>query len=663
MKMTAGLSKVEGRRLKGLVGTIVALLVTMGARGEETRWAVESPNGELAITVSAGAEGRLTYTVERGRAGARTVVLVPSALGLRREDQSFEKGLRFVSAGPETAIEEIEARLHGKRSPVRHRARQRTLTFTNAGGARLELVLRAADDGVAFRYRFPETDRNEHRVLQEGTGFRLPPGTTAWMLPQEVPDKYDPAYEDYFREVPVGTSAPTASGWSFPALFKVEGGRHWVLITEAGLDESYCGTRLATEAPEGHYRIRLPEAGEGKGVGASEPSSRLPWTMPWRVLIVGSLATVAESTLVDDVSAPPAFKDTSWIKPGRASWSWWSDSPSPKSEAALMSFVDLAAEMGWEYSLVDANWNELPEGALRRLLAQAKAKGVRLLLWYNSGGPHNDVSEAPRDRMHTADVRRAEMARLREWGVAGVKVDFWHSDKQDRIRQYLDVLRDAAAEHLLVDFHGSTLPRGWARTWPNLVSMEGVLGAEQYKFLETFPERAPAHNTVLPYTRNVVGSMDYTPVTFTDHQYPRRTTDAHELALSVVFESGVQHFADSVAAYRALPAPARDFLKAVPAAWDDTRLLAGEPGRQAVFARRSGEDWYVGGLNGEDTAQPFALSLSFLPAGSYRLTLITDGGQPRGALTAATRVVTASDRAAVDLLPRGGFVARLVKER
>ena len=151
-----------------------------------------------------------------------------------------------------------------------------------------------------------------------------------------------------------------------------------------------------------------------------------------------------------------------------------------------------------------------------------------------------------------------EFAKLRDWGVKGVKVDFWQSDKQDRIRQYRDLLRDAAEFHLLVDFHGCTLPRGWSREFPNLVTMEAV-GAEQYKARVEMAEGGARHNTILPFTRNVVGSMDYTPVTFGDAQFPHRTTNAHELALAVVFESGVQHFADSVESYRSLADAPKQF--------------------------------------------------------------------------------------------------------
>jgi hypothetical protein len=263
--------------------------------------------------------------------------------------------------------------------------------------------------------------------------------------------------------------------------------------------------------------------------------------------------------------------------------------------------------------------------------------------------------------MLVRDVRRAEFAKLRDWGVRGVKVDFWQSDKQDRIRQYRDVLADAADFHLLANFHGCTLPRGWSREFPHLVGMEGVMGAEQYKFSAEYQARSAWHNTVLPFTRNVPGEMDYTPVTFTDHKYPHRTTNAHELALSVVFEVGVQHLADSDKSYRALPEAPKTFLKQVPAAWDETVLVNGEPGKSVVVARRAGDVWYVGGISGLEAPHEATVALSFLGSqGPWNLTLIRDGEDDRSFAT-ASRPVTPKDTIAVPMRARGGFVMRLAR--
>lgn len=654
------------RSTAGAAVMIVAICCAgLLSRAADTQWMVTSPNGAIAFELQlgdgtgAGRARALSYAVTL----RKSPVVNRSTLGVRRDDQAFVDGLTFVEASTVTPIEDTYIAIHGKRRVVRHHANEQRFTFSNAANGRVDVTVRVSNDGAAFRYHFPERDTRDHKLVEESTGFAVPTGASAWIMPHQPVTKYAPAYESLFVEVPSGSPAPTPSGWSFPALFTIASGKAWLLITESGVDKSNAATRLASVPVDGQYRIRLPEAGEGNGVGAAEPSSTLPWTLPWRVLIVGdSPAAIVESTLVDDLAPPSVLKDTSWIRPGRVSWSWWSDDDSPKNEAALKSFVDLSAEMGWEYSLIDANWNLMDPAALQRVLAYAHDRNVGILLWYNSGGPHNVVTEQPRDLMHVRNVRRAEFAKLQKWGVKGVKVDFWQSDKQDRIAQYIDLMRDAADFNLLVDFHGCTLPRGWARSYPHFMTSEAVPGAEQYKFNADYPKLAAWHNTVLAFTRNVVGGMDYTPVTFTDSKFPRITTDAHELALAIVFESGLQHFADSVQAYRSLYEPAKALLKAVPAAWLETKWIAGEPGRLAMLARRADDGWYVGGISGLDTAQKVSLDLSFLGEGSHDLTLIVDDGAPRK-LTSTARRVTSQDRIPLELLARGGFAARLTPAR
>ena len=407
------------------------------------------------------------------------------------------------------------------------------------------------------------------------------------------------------------------------------------------------------------YRLKFPDPKEGLGVGAVEPVSSLPWTLPWRLVIIGDAAgRIVESDLVNDLAPPSRIAATNWIKPGRAAWSWWSKSDSPRHAEDLNAFTDLAADMGWEYALVDANWDRMQSGTIDDVIAHAKQKGVGLLFWYNSGAAHNDVTEAPRDRMFTRDARRAEFEKLKAWGVKGVKVDFWHSDKPDRIAQYREVLADAAEFQIMVNFHGCTIPRGWSREFPNLVAMEAVFGAEQYKFRDFYPAKAPWHNSVLPFTRNVIGPMDFTPVTFSDARFPHQTTNAHELALSVVFETGIQHLADSVESYRALPDAVKTFLRQVPSAWDDTRVLSGEPGRQVVIARRDRGVWYVGAVNGAATAQAARVDLAFLTDGSWTASIVRDGDADRQ-FASETRTVTPKDAIDVTMRAHGGFVVRL----
>jgi alpha-glucosidase len=639
-------------KIISLLFVLAACMAAAPARAAD-EWTLASPDGSLQFVLRLEPPGTLRYSVYR----SGEAVLAASPLGVTRGDQAFVTGLKLTAAGSPKTVDETYVALHGKRRSIRHSARELVVSFVNETGAPIDVIVRVADDGAAFRYRFPADDAVARTVTGEATGFAVPNASTAWILPRMPAGKYTPAYEGLFVEVPAGSPAPTPAGWDYPALFRIGTPGTWVLLTEAGLDEGYAGTHLDAQPAGGVYHVRLPDPGEGLGVGEAEPSSRLPWTLPWRVIVVGRTpATVFESTLVDDLSPRSVIEDTSWIRPGRASWSWWSDDDSPKNEQALESFVDFGAEMGWEYSLVDANWNLMAPAALARVLARGREKHVGMLLWYNSGGPHNEVTEQPRDRMHLRDVRRKEFARLREWGVKGVKVDFWQSDKQDRIRQYLELLRDAADFHLMVDPHGCTVPRGWSRTYPHLMSMEAVAGAEQYKFNEDYPAKAAWHNTVLAFTRNVVGPMDYTPVTFSDSKFPHLTTFGHELALSIVFESGLQHYADSAAAYRALPKPALELLKTVPAAWEETKLLAGEPGSLVIVARKGAAGWYLAGISGKDMPQTVHVDLSVLGPGPHTLSLVTDGAGPR-ALTNETRTIKQGETLTLNLLPRGGFAA------
>ena len=629
-----------------------------------------SPNGEVKLTVmlapadgqgSTSAVRKLFYRVESGAEGVRAVVLDRSLLGLRLHGQDFVEGLQFASAQPQKLVEEAYTLLHGKRRECHNRANQLSLAFRNATGLPLEVDFRAYDDGAAFRYRLPSGLAGPQTLESEATEFALGQKAKIWCAPSDKASTYSPAYETYYEnEIASDTPSPTGFGWSFPLLFRTEDSQHWGLITEAGVVTNFCGTRLGSKPTNGVYSIALPDPAEGNGQGSAQPSSVLPWEMPWRVIILGrSLAPIVESTLVTDVNPPSRLSDTSWIRPGRVAWSWWSDNPSPKDGAKQKKFVDLAAEMGWEYVLVDANWTIMDNGTIHDVLRYAKQKGVGILLWYNSGGPHNVVTEKPRDCLTYAPVRQFELDMLREWGVKGIKVDFFQSDKQDVMGLYQGILQDSADKHIMMNFHGCTLPRGWERTYPHLMSTEAVRGEECYIFDPKFPERAPVQNTITPFTRNVVGPMDYTPVSLSDNRYPRLNTSVHELALAVLFESGWVHFADKAESYLSLPPVPKQFLKEVPVAWDDTRFVEGYPGQSVTLARRKGEAWYLVGVNGENRPRSARIQPGdWLKRGRYELTTIGDAVEAHG-FDCATRPWEAGQSFEVKMAPRGGFVAVL----
>ncbi len=249
---------------------------------------------------------------------------------------------------------------------------------------------------------------------------------------------------------------------------------------------------------------------------------------------------------------------------------------------------------------------------------------------------------------------------MQRLGAKGVKVDFFHSDKQDMIGLYLDILEDAAAYNIMVNFHGCTIPRGWERTWPNLMTMESVAGGEIYTFPSdhNYTEAAPWHNTILPFTRNVIGSMDYTPTIYSEQLIPRMTTNGHETALAVLFESGVQHIADSADSLKSLPSPYKKFFKNLPSVWDETKYLSGEPGEYVVIARRYNDQWYIAGINGTSSAKTVMLDLSFTGVRSAEAVMLHDGKSGTEFESSPFRPEDIQN-IQIEMKPYGGFVITL----
>jgi hypothetical protein len=616
---------------------------------------VQSPNQKINIALFAvqNTDAGEWYIKASYINDGKTAEAIPRIdLGLSRSDQDFAKELKFLKAGKPLLIKEQYTAIHGKKSVCANSANEVVVSFENPSKAKLNIIIRAYNDGIAFRYEFPEK-AGSFTMKDELTSFSIAKETTRWM------ERWNPANEGLYTAM---TNRMIPAEWGYPALFNTSDKSCWFLMHEADVDRSYCGTKLSNATDSTKYKLTFPNQRDGRGIGQSQPVVTLPWKSPWRVIIMGALADVVESTLVDDVSTPSIIKNTSWIKPGVASWNYWSSNHGTKDYKIVTDFADLAAEMNWPYTLLDWEWDGMTNGGnLEDALKYIHSIGIKPLMWYNSGGPHTGVTSTPRDRMLTHENRVEEFTKLKKLGVAGVKIDFFESEKQDMIKYYLDILEDAAQFQMMVYFHGCIVPRGWARTYPNLMTYEAVRGAEWYNNTPDFTMPAPEHNATLPFTRNVVGSMDYTPVTFTNSQYPHITSYAHELALSVLFESGMQHMADRPEGYYELPDAAKTFLKNVPNAWDDTKLLDGYPGQDVIIARRKGTSWYIGGINADSRREKRkTIKFDFLPEGvKYKLTLITDGKHDKDFDT-QYMVVDKSGSVDVKLLRRGGFAAALM---
>lgn len=480
------------------------------------------------------------------------------------------------------------------------------------------LVMRVYNDGVAW------SGCHDYRI-------DVPDASHSWLM------KWTDSYEGFFQR----DRDDLAEGFriGYPSLFEYGDRSLFMLLSESGIDRESAASSLYAGAVPREFYIR-PDGAESPG---------------WQTAIIGSLADVVGSTLVNDNSCPSRIADTSWISPGVASWIYWAYNHGSNDYDIICRYVDMAHEMELPYVLIDAEWDEMKRGkTVLDAVAYARERGVKPLIWYNSSVGWIDGAPGPKFRLNDPANREKEFEWCEANGIAGVKIDFFSGDTNRNLRYMVELLECAARHHLLVNFHGATIPRGLQRTYPNLVSVEGVYGAEWYNNVPTFTDKAAAHNATLPFTRNVIGSMDYTPCAFTDSQHPHITTDAHELALTVLYESGIQHLADRPESFLSQPAEIRDFLTALPAAWDNTMLIDGYPGDYVVMARRKGDRWYIAGINGTDSARDITLDLSRMPGiPSVKSTLIADGAD-------GWKIVkTDSVPDNITLLPRGGFVLLL----
>ena len=503
-----------------------------------------------------------------------------------------------------------------------------------------QMTLRLYNDGLAYRYEVP---------TKEQAAYVIPEGTKRWMMQwTDGAENFYPLMTTYKEKAQRSFSAVSkdADGncvrWSFPALVELKDGV-FALLTEANIEKGQSASSMYNEGEV--YRV-VQDEGENKA------------NSPWRLVILGSLGDVVESTLVTDVSEPCKLEDTSWIKPGVVSWVYWAYNHGSDDYNIIKKYTDLAATLKLPYVLIDAEWDRMKDGkTVEDAVAYAKSRGVKPMIWYNSSVGWIDGAPTPKFRLNKPEDREKEFAWCEKIGVAGVKIDFFSGENQKNMDYCIDLLESAAPHHLLVNFHGATVPRGWQRTYPNLLSTEGVYGAEWYNNVPTFTDKAACHNATLPFTRNVIGPMDYTPCAFSDSQHPHITSHAHELALTVLFESGLQHLADRPESFLAQPQTVQDFLGMLPAAWDETRFISGYPGESCVLARRSGNTWYVAGINGTDNEKTLSVPLDFVK-GKYTVTMFADSGSKDD----PWRIETIQKLpATVTCQPRGGFIFRMTR--
>ena len=608
-----------------------------------------SKDGKNEIFLSLNNNGELAYEVKRNN----EIIIQKSPLGLICNDQNFTQGLVVSEVSPIKERRETYSLKVGNKKNIDQLFTSKSITFKNTNGAKMVLDLMAGKEGVAFRYRFPETQALERIIEEEMTGFHIEEHAEGWLQPYDKAGPYTPAYEDFYFKVNSGDtisdSRNPAVGWCMPALFNVNNTKHWILIAESGTDESYCGCHLKPNSNGGIYKIAFAEKDEKftlpiEAETDAKPKFKLPWTMPWRVIIIGDHAgDILVSTLITDLAPSSKIEDTSWITPGKASWSWWSH-PDDKTPEVYNEFTNLAASFDWDYTLFDAGWEEAnKKGAI---VDTAVSKNIKPLVWGFSGNYFY-----PKER-------KSRLKKLSSMGVQGVKVDFWCSDRQEAIGAIQSLFRDAAKEHLTVNLHGCTVPRGWHRTWPNFVSAEAVLGTESYFYDERFPDKAAEQNTVLPFTRNVAGPVDYTPFALTVRKFPRVNTAVHELAMSMIYTSGVIHFADSKEVFESLPKDVKNLLKDLPATWDKTECLIGEPGKAIVLFRQKDSLSYIVGINGTDNELPIKLNLEKYKNDYSSFRIIREGKDKL--MEFSSSIIPLENEWHYTISAKGGFVIQLL---
>jgi hypothetical protein len=616
---------------------------------------VKSPNKKLAIRFEVS-HGNALYSVYfDGK-----MILAPSKLGIIREDEDFSTKLVHETTTEVETIKDSYTLGYGKRLNCSYTGNKQVFHLKNANGHQMDIIFQISDDGVAFRYYFPESSTDIKKITKEITSFHFLPSAKAWL--QHCPDsktgwsQTQPSYEEnYEMGIAVGTPAPFQAGWVFPALFNDQ--NCWFVLSETAVGRNYCGSRLSQQSPDGEYSINFPQLTEGIPGKAVYPESALPWYSPWRIIaIADNLTTIAESTLGTDLSIPAKYDASSYLKPGKSSWSWVVLKDDSTVYNVQKRFIDFAADMKWQYCLIDADWDrKIGYDKIKELATYAKSKNVDLILWYNSAGDWNTVKYTPKSKLVTSELRNQEFQILKDIGIKGVKIDFFGGDGQSMMGYYQDILEDAAKYGILVNYHGCTLPRGWQRTYPNLVNMEAIKGMEFVTFEQHNADVAPSHCCMLPFTRNLFDPMDFTPMNFSGFRgIQRKSSVGFELALSVLFIAGIQHYAEIPSGMAKVPDGVKKFLQELPTKWEDIKFIDGYPGKFVIIARKSGNNWYVAGINGENTDKSVTFHLPF--ANQQNGLLFTDDEKNS---SFEIKNINISQNIGIKMKGFGGFVIKL----
>ena len=646
--------------MRNLKSIFFSILLASCFQTNAQNFSITSPDKNISITIDNGE--KLSYSVKfKDR-----IIVETSQMGFEFQKEANMTGnFSITGQKTETINETWKPVVKSKHAEVLNNYTELQLNLKEKSGAmrQMDLFVRAYNDGVAFRYKLYRAERAGNRkITKELTGFNIPNDPKAWIVEY---GGYSTSNEGEFMERKL--SYLTEKSIAGMPMLMDYGNDCWVAVTEANID-NYPAFYIGTNGKTNQLTTKLvPVPGEPEeGVKARFDDEVYT---PWRVLMIGNnLGVLIESEIIQNLNEPCAIQDPSWIKPGTSAWDHWWSGEVKVEMPVIKQYIDLAAEMGWKYMLVDWQWYgkfNTPEADITKwapqinmpeIIAYAKSKNVKIILWLYS----SDVNRN--------SAYKKALPLYKKWGVAGIKIDFMDRDDQEMVNWYHDIIKCTAENQLLLDFHGAYKPDGIIRTYPNMITREGVMGNEYYKFSN---KMSPEHNVKLAFTRMLAGQMDYTPGAFlnvTKEQYKNQTpavvwnTRAAELSKFVIYESPLTVVCDHPD--NILNKSGADFLKIVPTVWDDTKFIGGYPGNYVAIARRNGDTWFVGVMN-NSVRKTVEIKLDFLPEGSYEMNSWMDSKksdkEPMD-IQLKKQTVRKGDIIRVALANDGGFVSTIKKK-
>jgi alpha-glucosidase len=618
---------------------IAVISITASSCMQSNKEAVESPDKDIVFSLSFH-KGQLYYQISyKGK-----IVIDSSVLGLTVDNQITDKVYSIGDVKKKVISDTFPWR--GAHSTAVNYCNDAEISILDSSGySPYSLEVRVFNDGVAFRY--VGNQEGTAIVNDDQTEFNIPPGSVIWSQPST--HDYEGTYQrQRIEDVSAGQTAGP------PLTIKLPEASGYMAITEGGLTD-FPGMSLVVKE-NGVFKASLA------GIARKPGNVRTPW----RVIEIGrDLNTLVNCDILANVS-PAANQDlfpdgfnTAWIVPGKAVWSWMVGDVPYKERVTfdrMKKYSKLASELGFEYNLVDSGWWAWHKGdkdrweLLRDLVAYSDSLNVKIWVWKN----YQDRNGIP--GLKNKEIMRDVFRRCKETGVAGLKIDYLGSEKEEVIKFYGRALREAAKMHLMIDFHGAAKPTGTIRTWPNEMTREGVRGLEYLKLKGKTDW--PTHNTTLPFTRFLAGHADYTPLSFDFDK--TGTSLVHQIASMAIFNSSFMCLAADP--QKLLNSPARKMVQALPVTWDETVVLPQSSiGELAIYARRKGETWYLASMNGHVPSQ-VPIKLSFLGNGTYKADLLNDQKDNPAGVEVQHRIVNSQDSIRIRMNAGGGFAGRFVRE-